>query len=74
MKKEVTEEILTLFEASKHLQVSEKTLAQQAKAGIVPHFRIGKQFRFVRDVLMEWAKTGAVPQRPDMSEKGRSKG
>ncbi|MDP1563940.1 MAG: helix-turn-helix domain-containing protein [Pirellulaceae bacterium] len=74
MNKDITEEILTLYEASKHLQVSEKTLAQQAKAGLVPHFRIGKQFRFVREVLMEWAKTGAVPQRPEISEKRGSKG
>jgi excisionase family DNA binding protein len=51
-----TDDFLTLFEASKLLQVSEKTLAAQAKAGQVPHCRVGKQFRFVRGELLNWAR------------------
>jgi excisionase family DNA binding protein len=58
------DDVLTLFEAAKLLQVSEKTLANQAKAGQVPHCRIGKQFRFVRGELLAWARstTAAKPK------------
>ncbi|MEQ1904759.1 MAG: helix-turn-helix domain-containing protein [Pirellulaceae bacterium] len=50
------EEVLTLHAAAKFLQVSEKTLGQEAKAGNVPHFKIGKQYRFVRAELLAWAR------------------
>ena len=56
----ISNEVLTLYQASKLLLVSEKTLAQQALAGKVPHFRIGKQFRFVRQELLTWASTRKV--------------
>lgn len=50
------EEVLTLHAAAKLLQVSEKTLWTEARAGRVPHFRIGKQYRFVRAELLAWAR------------------
>jgi len=48
-------EVLTLFEASKRLKVSERTLWQLAKDNAVPHFRVGKQYRFLSSALNEWA-------------------
>ena len=48
-------EVLTLFEASKRLKVSERTLWQLAKNDAVPHFRVGKQYRFLTSALDEWA-------------------
>jgi len=48
-------EILTLHEASVLLRVSEKTLWSEARNFKVPHFKVGKQFRFVRSELLEWA-------------------
>lgn len=53
-------EIQSLSEAAIFLQVSEKTLWLEAKAGRVPHFRVGKQFRFVRSELLEWARSCQV--------------
>ena len=51
-------EVLTLFEAAKLVKVSEKTLYLQVKAGKIPHFRIGSQYRFVRSELLAWARSG----------------
>lgn len=48
-------EVLTLFEASKKLKVSERTLWQLAKDNAVPHFKVGKQYRFLSSALDEWA-------------------
>ena len=56
--KAVPDEVLTLFEAAKLLQVSEKTLYLQLKNGKIPHFRIGSQYRFVRSELLSWARSG----------------
>ena len=48
-------EVLTLFEAGKRLKVSERTLWQLARDNAVPHFRVGKQYRFLVSALDEWA-------------------
>lgn len=56
------DEVLTLHAAAKLLQVSEKTLWSEAKAGKVPHFKIGKQYRFVRAELLNWAKSAQAQQ------------
>ena len=48
--------VLTLFEASKRLKVSERTLWQLVKNNAVPHFRVGKQIRFRIAVLDEWER------------------
>jgi excisionase family DNA binding protein len=57
-----SDDVLTLYEASQLLKVSEKTLANESKAGQVPHCRIGKQFRFVRGELLAWARSTAAAQ------------
>ncbi|MDB4483630.1 helix-turn-helix domain-containing protein [bacterium] len=54
-------DIYTLAEAATCLKVSERTLWQLAKQNEVPHFRVGKQYRFVRSQLRAWA-TGDQPE------------
>ena len=39
--------VLTLYEASKRLKVSERTLWALAKDNEVPHFKVGRQYRFL---------------------------
>jgi PTS system nitrogen regulatory IIA component len=56
-----TSEVLTLFDAAKLLKVSEKTLSAQARAGKVPHFKIGKQYRFNKAELLDWARSSKSP-------------
>ena len=47
--------IFTLSQAAELLQISERTLWNLAKAGDVPAFRIGAQWRFLEGRLLEWA-------------------
>ena len=54
--KEVSD-VLTLFEASQFLKVSERTLWQLAKEDQVPFFKVGRQYRFLVSQLESWAKT-----------------
>ena len=52
---------LTLPEAAKIMQVSNAWLYKKAKAGVVPHRKIGRMIRFHRkdiDELMDAHKTG----------------
>ena len=58
-------EVLTLFEASKRLKVSERTLWQLARDNAVPHFRVGKQYRFLSLALDEWAMSQSPTERVD---------
>jgi excisionase family DNA binding protein len=55
-KQPVVEHILTAEEAAALLRVSSKTLLACVKDQRVPHFKLGKQFRFVRSQLLEWAE------------------
>ena len=48
-------EVLTLHEASRRFKVSERTLWQLAKEDAVPHFRVGRQYRFLLSELDAWA-------------------
>ena len=52
-----TDSVLTLHEASQFLKVSERTLWQLAKENEVPHFRVGRQYRFLVSELEAWAKS-----------------
>lgn len=56
-------DVLTLFEGAKLLKVSQKTLWAEAKAGRVPHFKVGKQYRFLRPLLLEWARSSKRPSQ-----------
>ena len=50
-----TASVLTLYEAAEFLRVSERTLWQLAREQQVPHFRVGRQYRFVSTELLAWA-------------------
>jgi excisionase family DNA binding protein len=58
-----SDEVLTLHEGAQFVKVSEKTLWAEAKAGRVPHFKLGKQYRFVRSELLEWARSSGSPSK-----------
>jgi excisionase family DNA binding protein len=49
-------EFLNLNEAARMLGVSDRTLSAEAKANRVPHFKVGKQYRFLSSVLIDWAR------------------
>jgi Helix-turn-helix domain len=50
------DEVLTLHGAAKVYKVSEKTMRAQALAGLVPYFKVGKQYRFLKSELLASSK------------------
>lgn len=56
-------ELLTTREAADRLKVGETWLANQARAGKVPHRRLGRTVRFSEDdlaAILDSAKSGAA--------------
>lgn len=47
---------LTIPQAAVLLQISERTLWELARNGTVPNFQVGKQYRFRRETLDDWAQ------------------
>jgi len=52
---EAQPKVLTLHEASRFLRISERKLWQMAKASELPCFRVGRQWRFLTQQLLDWA-------------------
>lgn len=56
-----TEEVLTVEGAAKLLHVSRAFVYQEAKAGRLPAFKIGRNVRFTRATLIAWLEKQKVP-------------
>src|SRR5437660_941372 len=52
------EDILTLAEAASLLRVEEAPLAELAAQGAVPAQKIGTEWRFLREALVDWLRFG----------------
>jgi excisionase family DNA binding protein len=48
-------EVLGVRQAARYLGIGQRTLYAMARAGEVPHFRLGQSLRFSRSALDEWA-------------------
>lgn len=46
--------ILTVPEVAKYLKFSEATIYRMAQRGKIPAFRIGRAWRFHKDMIEEW--------------------
>ena len=46
--------ILTVAEVADYLQVSLPTVCRLARHGLIPAFRIGRDYRFGRDEIDKW--------------------
>lgn len=55
-------EILNLDEASLFLRVGKKTLSNLAKKGGIPARKIGREWRFVKSVLLNWLSCGGIKE------------
>ena len=51
-----TPEILTIPEMADYLRVHKLTLYRLIKAGKVPSFKIGSDYRFMRSAIETWIK------------------
>lgn len=47
-------EILTIHDIAKRINVSESWIYKKAKAGIIPHVRIGGAIRFIEKDIEAW--------------------
>lgn len=50
------ENIMTVHDVANYLRLSEAKVYRLAKEGCVPSFRLGKSWRFRRDLLEEWTR------------------
>jgi excisionase family DNA binding protein len=50
------EEIMTLEEVAKYLKMQPQTIYTWAQTGKIPAAKIGKEWRFRRDIIEEWFK------------------
>ncbi|MEU5262783.1 helix-turn-helix domain-containing protein [Amycolatopsis sp. NPDC021455] len=56
--------LLTAEEVGELLQLSPRTLKDQAAAGVLPHHRFGKHYRFTRADVAEIVRLSATPMKP----------
>jgi excisionase family DNA binding protein len=56
--------LLTAEEVGELLQLSPRTLKDQAAAGVLPHHRFGKHYRFTRGDVAEIVRLSAAPVTP----------
>jgi excisionase family DNA binding protein len=55
----ISDEILTLEEASRFLKLSKSTLYNLAQQRKIPGNKVGRSWRFVRSYLIKWIEHGA---------------
>lgn len=55
----MSDEILTLEEASRLLKLSKSTVYGLAQARKIPAYKIGRSWRFVKAYLIKWLEQGA---------------
>ena len=52
-------EVMTIKDVAQNLRISEATVYELARNETVPALRIGKSWRFQKDLLKEWIRKGA---------------
>ncbi len=52
-------EIMTLPELAKYLRTSRDTIYRKAQKGMIPAVKLGKEWRFPKDVIDEWLRKEA---------------
>ena len=63
---EADNEILTVDEVAAYLKLSEATIYRMAKTGRIPAKRIGRSWRFSKELIDEWfrgEKSGGIAAR-----------
>lgn len=55
---EIIEKWSTLEEVADHLGVSKDTIRNWIRKEVIPHYRVGKQYRFKLSEIDEWIESG----------------
>ena len=60
----VTREILNVDQAAEFLGFHPYTVREKARSGEIPGRKVGREWRFSREALLEWIKEGETPRHP----------
>ncbi|MGH7863343.1 MAG: helix-turn-helix domain-containing protein [Candidatus Binataceae bacterium] len=52
-------QVMTVFEVAKFLRCHEATIYRMLKRGTIPAFRVGADWRFLREQIEQWARSPA---------------
>lgn len=52
----IDSKVLTVSELSEYLQIHKTTIYRQLRAGKLPGFRIGSDWRFSREAIEQWLR------------------
>ena len=50
------EKLMSIKEVAEFLGVSKMAIYKWAKKGFIPCLRVGRQYRFIKEEIIEWAK------------------
>ena len=57
-------EIMTLDDLAAYIQLSKSSLYKLCQAGKVPGMKIGRHWRFHKDIIDAWVRDGVPPTQP----------
>ena len=60
----LTKEVLNVEEAAEFLGFAPYTIREKAREGEIPARKIGREWRFSRQMLLEWLECGSTPKAP----------
>ncbi len=60
--------VMTIDELAGYLKVAKSTLYKLAQTGKVPGQKVGKHWRFHRDVIDRWLASRSAPHEPKHGE------
>ena len=52
-------EVMTISDVAQYLRISEAKVYELARTGTIPALRIGKSWRFQKDLLKQWVRRSA---------------
>ena len=58
-----TREVLNVDQAAEFLGFSAYTVREKARSGEIPGRKVGREWRFSREQLLEWLRAGETPRR-----------
>ena len=64
----VANDIMTAQEVAQYLRLAEATIYRLAQAGEIPAVKVGRAWRFKRELIDEWFKEQATTRSTELEE------
>lgn len=65
----INQQVLTTQEVAQYLRLTEATIYKLAKSGEIPAARVGRAWRFRKDLIDEWFKEQSLGTNPESKSK-----